>query len=141
MSHVGLAVSDLEASTRFYADGLGFVLGLRFRSGDEVAAVSEVTTPVRMTSQHLTRDGFVLGLMSWEMPAVHGTPSQSRNQRGITHLSFEVDDIRATETHLLALGGTRVEGARVRFEGPTPVSLIFLADPDGTRIELVQRSG
>jgi lactoylglutathione lyase len=78
--------------------------------------------------------------MGWETPAVHGEPSTSRNQRGLTHLSFEVDDIEGIEARLLALGGRTIPAARVRLEkGPAPISLVFVADPDGTRIELLQR--
>jgi len=140
VSHVAIAVSDLETSLRFYADGLGFEPGPCFESGDEVAAVSEVEPPVRMVSQYLTKDGFRLELMAWDSPAVHGEASKFRNQRGLTHLSFEVDDAVAVEDRLLALGGHRLPDARVKVErDPAPISLVFLTDPDGTRIELLQR--
>jgi glyoxylase I family protein len=140
VSHVALAVSDLQTSQRFYSEGLGFEAGPCFESGDEVAGVSEVAPPVRMVSQFLTKDGFRLELMGWEAPEVHGEPSQTRNQRGITHLSFEVDDIATTEANLLALGGASIPDASVRIDKkPAPISLVFISDPDGTRIELMQR--
>lgn len=140
VSHVAIAVAELATSLRFYTEGLGFEAGPCFQSGDEVAAVSEVAPPVRMTSQYLTKDGFRLELMDWQEPGVHGKASESRNQRGLTHLSFEVDDIAATEAQLLALGGRPIQDARVYLEkGPAPISLVFLTDPDGTRIELLQR--
>jgi catechol 2,3-dioxygenase-like lactoylglutathione lyase family enzyme len=138
VSHVALAVSDLEASTRFYVEGLGFETGPFFQSGDEVAEVSEVSTPVRMTSLFLLKDGFRLELMGWEVPKVHGTASQTRNQRGLTHLSFEVDDAAAIEARLLQLGGSALPKARVHIAGKG-ITLVFLTDPDGTRIELLQR--
>jgi lactoylglutathione lyase len=141
-SHVALAVSDLDASTRFYTEGLGFEVGPAFESGDETAGVSEVQPPVRMTMRYLTKGGLRLGLMGWETPPVQGTASRYRNQRGLTHLSFEVDDLSATEARLLELGGETIPGARLDFErGPVAISILFLADPDGTRIELLQRRG
>jgi catechol 2,3-dioxygenase-like lactoylglutathione lyase family enzyme len=140
VSHVAIAVSNLPASIRFYTEGLGFELGPCFDAGDEVAAVSEVEPPVRMTSQYLTKDGFRLELTGWAVPEAHGEPSQTRNQRGLTHLSFEVDDIVETEARLLATGGQRLPDARVRLDRePAAISLVFLTDPDGTRIELLQR--
>jgi catechol 2,3-dioxygenase-like lactoylglutathione lyase family enzyme len=140
VSHVAIAVTDLAGSLRFYTEGLGFEAGPCFESGDEVAAVSEVEPPVRMRSQYLTKDGFRLELMGWEAPAVHGEASRFRNQRGLTHLSFEVDDIVGVEDRLLALGGHRLPDARVTVErDPQDISLVFLTDPDGTRIELLQR--
>src|SRR5262245_27460589 len=111
LSHVAIAVSDLEASTRFYAEGLGFEPAPSCSSGDGVAAVAEVQPPVRMRSRYLTEDGFRLELMEWESPAVHGTASQYRNQRGLTHLSFEVDDAGKAEAHLLELGGVELPQA------------------------------
>lgn len=138
-SHVAIAVSDLEASVRFYAEGLGFEPGPCFESGDEVAGVSEVSPPVRMKSQYLTKESFRLELMAWETPEVHGSPSLTRNQRGLTHLSFEVDDIAAAEADLLALGGVKLPDARVELDTEPVISLVFLTDPDGTRIELLQR--
>jgi catechol 2,3-dioxygenase-like lactoylglutathione lyase family enzyme len=140
VSHVAIAVSDLQVSLRFYCEGLGFEPGPCFQSGDEVAAVSELEPPVRMTSQYLTKDGFRLELTDWEVPGVQGEASQTRNQRGLTHLSFEVDDIVDIETRLLALGGQRLPDARVELDRePAAISLVFLTDPDGTRIELLQR--
>lgn len=139
VSHVAIAVSDLDASTRFY-EGLGFEPGQSWESGDEVAAVSEVSPPVRLRSRYLMKDGFRLELMGWETPAVHGMAAQTRNQRGLTHLSFEVDDVGATEARLLELGGARLPEARVHFDRPhASFTIVFLTDPDGTRIELLQR--
>ena len=142
VSHVAIAVTDLEVSTRFYTEGLGFEAGPSFNAGDEVAAVSEVEPPVHMTSRYLTKGGFRLELMGWASPPVHGCASQQRNQRGLTHLSFEVDDIAAVEARLLDLGGGELTDARVHLDrAPAAISLVFLTDPDGTRIELLERHG
>jgi lactoylglutathione lyase len=142
ISHVGLAVSNLEKSMRFYTEGLGFEVGPRFEAGDDVAAVSEVDAPVRQVSQYMTKDGFRLELLGWEVPEVHGTPSKTRNQLGLTHLCFEVDDIAETEAKLLALGANEVPDARVVVgRGSMTISIAILADPDGTRLELLQRNG
>jgi catechol 2,3-dioxygenase-like lactoylglutathione lyase family enzyme len=138
VSHVALAVADLDVSTRFYREGLGFELGMSFRNGDDMAGVSEVEPPVRMRCQFLVKDGFRLELMGWETPPVHGTPARLRNQRGLTHLSFEVDDADATQARLLELGGAAIPGARLYIDEKA-ITLLFLADPDGTRIELLQR--
>src|SRR5262245_22228462 len=126
VSHVALAVSDLDVSTRFYREGLGFELGMSFRNGDDMAGVSEVEPPVRMRCQFLIKDGFRLELMGWETPPVHGTPARLRNQRGLTHLSFEVDDADATHAHLLELGGAAIPGARLYIDEKA-ITLVFLA--------------
>jgi glyoxylase I family protein len=140
MSHVGLAVADMDTMTRFYTEGLGFEVGPSFEAGDDVAGVSEVEPPVRSTSQYLTKDGFRLELIGWDLPGVHGEPSKQRNQRGLTHLALEVDDLAETEGRLLGLGGTTLPATRVVLDrDPAQISILVMTDPEGTRIELLQR--
>jgi lactoylglutathione lyase len=142
MSHVALAVSDLETSLRFYIEGLGFEPGQVHEADDDIAPLCELPPPVKMTSQYLTKDGFRLELMSYAQPGVHGTPATTRNQRGLTHLSFEVDDVAETEARLLALGGRELPEARTKLErGPFQITIVFLGDPDGIRIELMEKRG
>ena len=54
-----------------------------------------------------------------------------------------MDDLAATEARLLELGGTAIPSARARLVGKTgrggEFAIATLADPDGIRIELVQR--
>jgi lactoylglutathione lyase len=90
----------------------------------------------------MTKNGFRLELLGWEVPGVQGSPSKVRNQLGLTHLCFEVDDIAETEARLITLGASKVPDARVVVDrGPVEISIVILADPDGTRIELLQRHG
>jgi catechol 2,3-dioxygenase-like lactoylglutathione lyase family enzyme len=139
VSHTGLCVSDLQRSLRFYVDGLGFELAETYTAGNEVAAAAEITTDSKMTSQMIVKDGLKLELLWWAEPGSNGTPSTARNQLGLTHLSFSVDDISAAETRLVALGATVVESTRTHVEAASiAVDLLFLTDPDGTRIELVK---
>ena len=140
MSHVGLAVADMGLMTRFYTEGLGFELGPCFQAGDDVAAVSEVQPPVRSTSQYLVKDGFRLELIGWEVPGVHGHPSTQRNRQGLTHIALEVEDLADAEARLLALGGSTLPDTRVVLDrDPAAISILVMTDPEGTRIELLQR--
>jgi catechol 2,3-dioxygenase-like lactoylglutathione lyase family enzyme len=80
-------------------------------------------------------DHVKIELLHYTQPAVEGTPSARRNLRGLTHLSFWVDDLDASIQRLLDHGGTLVEGTR---QSPG-VDLVFVADPDGTRVELMEQ--
>ena len=54
---------------------------------------------------------------------------------GLTHLSFVVDDVDAVMARLLDAGGAVVPGT----DANLGIRVVFLTDPDGTRIELMSR--
>ena len=91
---------------------------------------------MRLTSRFLHSGDLRIELLAFATPAAFGTPSARRNQLGLTHLSFSVDDVDAAAERLVRHGGTIIEGTRSMPEGR--VHIIFLADPDGTRIELMK---
>ncbi len=137
-SHLGLCVTDLTASLRFWVDGLGFELGERWEL-DGAALPSlhealEVAEPVAVTSQFVRRDGWAIELLEYASPAPTGRPSDSRGTVGLTHLAFHVDDLAATVDHLVAHGGTVVPGTQV----DVGIPVVFVADPDGVRVELME---
>jgi predicted enzyme related to lactoylglutathione lyase len=76
--------------------------------------------------------------LHYRSPGVFGTPSNRRNQLGLTHLSFVVDDVDAAAAELVTYGGTIVAGTRSGQDDPDSVQIIFVADPDGTRVELMR---
>jgi lactoylglutathione lyase len=133
-SHVGICVTDLQQSLRFYCDGLGFEKGEAFPIDSTFAAALEVPGDVTLTSQFIRREGLAVELLHFTSPDPIGSPSEHRNQLGLTHLSFYVDDVDATVAALVAVGGTLLESTRTTVEG---VDLVFLRDPDGVRVELM----
>jgi lactoylglutathione lyase len=139
VSHIGLCVSDLEASLRFYTEGLGFEVAEGFDVGDEVANTLEVERGVVLRSQMIQKDGMKIELLGWTSPQPFGVPSSSRGQIGLTHLSFNVVDMPAVEQRLVEMGGGVVESTRTKMPFPGgAMHLLFLTDPDGTRVELME---
>jgi lactoylglutathione lyase len=138
-SHIGICVQDLAASRRFYCEGLGFepLISFELNDADMVGLdrALEVTSPVQVTSEMIERDGLRLELLGFVRPAPTGEPSTSRARRGLTHLCFQVDDVAATAERLAGLGGVVLESTRVN----VGVDICFVADPDGTRVELMSR--
>jgi catechol 2,3-dioxygenase-like lactoylglutathione lyase family enzyme len=136
-SHIGLCVTDLERSLRFYCDGLGFERAETYTLDNtllpDLARSLEVESPVAVTSQFIVLGAMKIELLGYARPAASGTPSSSRGHIGFTHLSFYVDDVDATAASLVELGGTIIESTRANLG----IDLVFLADPDGARVELM----
>lgn len=93
----------------------------------------EVDGPASLTSQFITLGELKIELLAFHEPPVDGRPSEHRNQRGLTHLSFIVDDVDAAARRLTGFGGTLLEQTRSNLE----IDVVFLADPDGVRVELM----
>jgi lactoylglutathione lyase len=136
-SHFGICVRDLDRSIRFFCEGLGFEQAEGFEL-DSTTALGlerslEVAGPVRIVSQFIQNDTMKIELLHFVEPGVGGSPSATRNQVGLTHLSFYVDDLDVATKHLVDCGATVVEGTRAS----PGIDLLFLADPDGVRVELM----
>jgi catechol 2,3-dioxygenase-like lactoylglutathione lyase family enzyme len=140
-SHVGICVRDVERSLRFWCDGLGFEKAEIFEVGAEFGPSLEVDGDVSVTSQFVRKGAMAIELLDYASPGVVGEPSAQRNQLGLTHLSFVVADIDATAAHLVECGGTIIESTRFGTDDPNAVQILFLTDPDGTRVELLRYPG
>jgi predicted enzyme related to lactoylglutathione lyase len=142
-SHFGLCVSDLERSMRFYCDGLGFQPAIQYEVGTDFADTLEVSGDIAVVSQFITRDGVSIELLHYTKGGVTGSPSATRNQLGLTHLSLNVDDVDETAAKLVACGGTVIDSTRTKIDNPdgSVNDFVFVADPDGTRVELMKLAG
>jgi lactoylglutathione lyase len=137
-SHLGICVSDLDRSLRFYCEGLGFEPTDSHHVGEEFSALLELN-PVALESRMIRRDGVTLELLSFTEPGHVGEPvRRPMNQLGLTHLSIRVDDVEAVVAAIQSLGGTVVPATRTTFDlGSAHLDFVYCTDPDGTRIELM----
>jgi catechol 2,3-dioxygenase-like lactoylglutathione lyase family enzyme len=132
-SHIGLCVTDVARSLRFYRDGLGFTVGEQFHLTRPIA---EVDPPVDVISQFINLGGLTIELLDYVSPGTFGAPHHRRNQLGLTHLSFIVDDVEARARELERAGGTILPDTR-NDPGDPSIRILFVADPDGNRVELM----
>ena len=138
LSHHGLCVSDLERALAFYRDGLGFAEISRLRFEDPATHKLLGLPGAVLEAVYLRRDGTTLELLHFPRPGTQlGGAPRPMNQVGLTHLSFLVDELDAVLAKLRALGATVLEATRLDSKGKGS-NAIFVTDPDGTRIELVE---
>lgn len=128
--HIGLCVSDLDRSRRFYVEGLGFEFSNGLDVPDSPAdRLLRLEPPLGLRAEYLAKDGFVLELMHFDREANPPPAERVMNEPGLTHLSFSVDDVSAVANRLEALGAEVLRETDVG-------GGIFLRDPDGQLIEL-----
>jgi catechol 2,3-dioxygenase-like lactoylglutathione lyase family enzyme len=133
-------VSDPARSQRFYQEALGF----RYAHALEVAGEPTDTLlrlkDVELRAIYMERDGTVIELLHFVSPGSTGDPELPRplNRHGLTHLSFQVDDMEGVLAGIEQLGGRVLDDTRIRPSADT--AAILCTDPDGTLIELVQRA-
>jgi catechol 2,3-dioxygenase-like lactoylglutathione lyase family enzyme len=119
LNHVGGRVQDLEASLAFYT-GLG----------------AEVVDRLFMTSSRVNRVHVQIATGLVEL--LHNEEPDPDATYGLNHVGFMTDDLDADYARLIALGYAELSSPRTASSGQG--RLAFLADPNGVRIELLQRS-
>lgn len=143
--HVGFVVKDLDASLRFYCDGLG--LELRHRQiqdnpytcslvgyNDAVLEIAQLRFPGAPPPP----SGHVLELICYKRPPGKQADPE-RNTVGAGHLAFIVHDIHEMTSRLVVLGAQLVNDPVVVTEGINRGSqVVYLYDPDGLVLEFVQ---
>jgi catechol 2,3-dioxygenase-like lactoylglutathione lyase family enzyme len=119
LNHVGGRVRDLEASLSFYG-GLGAeVVDRLFMAGPRVNRV------------HIQLATGLVELLHHEEP-------DPQAAYGLNHIGFMTDDLDGDFARLTALGYAELSSPRVAGSGQG--RLAFLSDPNGVRVELLQRS-
>lgn len=137
-SHFGICVRDLERSLAFYCGALGFEKAESHEIGPEFAALMDLSD-VAVTSQFIRRGPTAIELLAFREPRPFGEQiRRAVNQLGLTHLSFRVDDVRATAASIVEFGGSVVESSRTTIDlGGTALEFVYCTDPDGVRVELM----
>lgn len=117
LDHVGIFVTDMDASLRFYVDGLGMALLRRRGEGaDGFAALGVGNAEINVFCNPLSAT-----------PGNHGP--QRVDHLCLTVESASIDDLMAS---LAAAGLPIASGPVKRSDGMA----LFLHDPDGLRVEL-----
>ncbi len=125
VSHIGIAVKDLDAATRTYADVLGMKPGKVHNTGDMEIVMLSLGNAELELMKPVGTEGVIAKFL------------ESRGE-GIHHICIEVDDIDKELASLAARGVRLVDKqARAGIEGR--VAFIHPKSMNGVLIELVEK--
>jgi catechol 2,3-dioxygenase-like lactoylglutathione lyase family enzyme len=146
--HVGFVVSDLDASLRFYCEGLG--LELRHRQLQNNAYTSSLVgypdavleiAQLRFADVAPPPSGHIIELISYERPP-SASADLERSTLAAGHLAFIVDNVFETSERLRSFGAKLINEPIEITEGINKGGWdIYLQDPDGITLELLQPAG
>lgn len=139
--HTALHVLDLERSAAFYIDGLGLSREEEWTSGPYIGELfGRPGVKVRALLLAAGDGSFRLELVQVDAPPPAVDPSGA--PPGTAHLAFSGIDVREIFTKMTALGYAAVSNPITPTSGPNAGGLlVYLLDPDGNRVELIQAPG
>ncbi len=140
LTHIGICVSDLDRSLRFYRDLLGFELEHDLHVEGEPTDTLLRLRDIVLDAVYLSRDGVRIELLRFHRPPAPPPRTRTMHEPGLTHLSFRVADLDATLAALRAAGERVLDETVIRFP-EWQSAACMIVDPDGQLIELVQAPG
>jgi len=140
-THLGICVRDLERSLQFWQEAMGFERKGDLRVGGEPSATLLGLPEVDLQAVYLERDGLRIELLHYPTPGSRGEGEvRAMNLLGLTHFSFRVEDLEESLGRVRKCGGRVLEETRIR-NPDFGAEVVFVTDPDGTRLELIQAPG
>ncbi len=137
-SHIAIRVSDLERSRRFYRDALEFreLTELEIAGGPTAELLGR--PDLRLRAVFLERDGTQIELQQIEYPGNDERAGWTR--MGLAHIGLRVTGLEGVVERVCAAGGELIEASRFR-SAEHGSDVVFIADPDGSYIELIEAPG
>jgi len=141
VGHIGVCVSDLQRSLRFYCDLLGFRPLTKVHIDDPLSAKLLRLPEIDQDTVFVERDGVRLAIFAFRKPATLGNGEpRELNRTGMAALMLRVDDLDGMLVAMRAAGVRVLEDTRI--EHPDWGSkLAFVCDPDGLLVELIEIPG
>ena len=141
--HVNINCSDLARSREFYVGGCGLTEGVRTTPDHAQSGVAFGLDRARWDAWILVGehgfDGGAVDLLEWQEPAPVAAAPSALNEAGFQRIGVFVPDLDAAIAGAAARGGA-VWSEPVVHDLPDGkhVRIVFVSDPDGTAIELVE---
>jgi lactoylglutathione lyase len=123
--HSMIRVLDEQRSLAFYEKAFGLKVAERL--------AFESFTLVYLSNEN--------GEFELELTINHGRTEPYALGDGYGHLAFSVDDLEAEHARFESLGLSPTPLNELKLEGRPPARFFFVQDPDGYKIEVLQRGG
>jgi catechol 2,3-dioxygenase-like lactoylglutathione lyase family enzyme len=142
IDHVGLTVSSLERSLRFYGDLLGLrELGRSDDGGPWLDAIIDRDRAAARTADLDAGEGRVLELIEYRNP--RDPPASGGSARpGTLHVAILVESVENVLARLAGAGAVPVSRCPVVLDLPGTrwhgATVAYVQDPDGALVELVE---
>lgn len=130
ISHIGIAVEDIEAASKFYTEALGLKLGGVEEVGDQKVKVAFL--PIGEVR---------LELVQPTSPDSPVAKFLEKNGPGIHHIAYQVTDIAAEVERLKASGVKMVDETPRHGAHNTRIAFVHPKASGGVLTELVQEMG
>jgi lactoylglutathione lyase len=141
--HAGVTVSDMDASLRFYRDGLGLEVLFDGESAVGAARVIWNLEPERVRVVFLGVPGSDSTVELFEFFGLERHAASARPcDYGAGHMCLFVEDAEGLHARLRELGYRSRAGEVVTIQkGPhAGAKAVYMLDPDGYHVELYERS-
>ena len=135
-THVGITVSDLDASVKFYEEVFGFTC--RNRTSFDEKFLAQAPDLYRLTGTTanvafmMSPNGIVLEMFQFT-PGLPGDGQAVWNKPGYTHICLTLDDLPAFAGHMREKKVHFCMDVLERWDGG---HWVFVQDPDGNLIEV-----
>ena len=137
--HTGITVSNLERSLAFWRDVLGFELSHSAHQKGELAAEITGVPGAEILIAVLKAPGHKIELLEYREPRDRKQFQPRPCDVGSTHVALTVDDLDAILETIASSGWKAAGKPQTLTVGPNAGKrVIYVRDPDGTTIELMQ---
>jgi len=140
--HIGITVRSLENSVAFYRDRIGLeeVLAANMTAPYVGELLGYEQLDLRIVVMRMPNSDWCLELLEYRNIESESIDPRNGNV-GTAHLAFMVDDLDREYERLTDGGVAAVSPPVEPTEGPNKGGkVVYMIDPDGVRIELIQHS-
>jgi catechol 2,3-dioxygenase-like lactoylglutathione lyase family enzyme len=141
--HTGITVSNLDRSLAFWRDVLGFEISHRTHQTGELASEITGVPGAELSLAVVKAPGHKIELLEYHAPKSRKqTHDRQPCDVGSAHIALIVDDLDAALDKISASGWRADGSAQTLATGPNAGKrVVYVRDPDGNTIELMQPPG